>query len=114
MKAITNLKLACYYVRHQTQNSRPSNAPLITLQRIRRLCHLKTAELAYVKPADKIMINDRNWSKTLESLVLWILKHEGVTKAPLRYCLRNEHLIPPALISATTTRILSTPPTKKK
>ena len=31
----------------------------------------------------------------LESLVLWISKHEGVTKAPLGYCLQTEHLAPP-------------------
>ena len=96
MKAITNLKLACYYVRHQTQTSRPSNAPLITLQRIRRLRHLRTTEADYADPTDKVVINDTNWPKTLESLVLWITKHVGVTKAPLGYCLRTEHLAPQA------------------
>ena len=96
MKAIMNLKLACYYVRHQTRTSRPSNAPLITLQRIRRLRHLKATEFVYMEPTDKIVINDRNWPKTLESLVLWISKHKGVTKAPLGYCLQTEHLVPPA------------------
>ena len=96
MKAITNLKLACYYVRHQTRTSRPSNAPLITLQRIRRLRHLRTTEAAYVEPTEKMAINDSNWPKTLESLVLWISKHLGVTKVPLGYCLRTENLAPQA------------------
>ena len=48
MVAITNLKLACYYVRHQARTSRPCDSRLITLQRIRRLRPLKTMKLAYV------------------------------------------------------------------
>ena len=75
------------------RTSRTSNAPLVTLQ-LRGVRHLKTTEQAYVEPTEKITINDRNWPKTLESLVLWVSAHEGVTKAPLDYCLRTEHLAP--------------------
>ena len=49
-----------------------------------------------MEPKEKITTNDRNWPKTLESLVLWISAHEGVTKPPLDYCLKTEHLAPPA------------------
>ena len=77
MKAITNLKLGCCYVRHMIRISRASNAPLITLQRVIGLCHLKMTEQAYVGPTEKITINDHNWPKTLESLVLWILATKG-------------------------------------
>jgi len=114
MKAITNLKLGCYYVRHMILTSRFSNALLVTLQRIGSLRPSRTTEEAYVKPKEKITVNDRNWSKTLESLVRWVSAHEGVTKAPLDYCLRTEHLAPLHRIYPTAMWTVSTPLTRRK
>ena len=95
MRAITNLKLACYFIRHQTRTSRDCNPVLISLARVRELRPLRTAELASTAPDDKIVLNDKNWPKTLESLSLWIARHQGVTKAPLGYIIRNSQTTPP-------------------
>ena len=87
MRAITNLKLACYFVRHQTRTSRACTPADVTLARVRELRPLKASEADYSTPTEKLTITDKNWPKTLESLGLWISKHLGVTKAPLGYIL---------------------------
>ena len=94
MRAITNLKLACYFIRHQTRTSRMYTPATVTLARVRELRPLKDEELAYKVPTDKVSIDDKNWPKTLESLQIWISKHLGVTKAPLGYVIRNDVTAP--------------------
>ena len=94
MRAITNLKLACYFIRHQTRTSRIYTPATVTLARVRELRPLKDEELAYKVPTDKVSIDDKNWPKTLESLQIWISKHLGVTKAPLGYVIRNDVTAP--------------------
>ena len=67
MRAITNLKLACYFIRHQTRTSRACTPATVTLARVRDLRPLKASESNYSAPTDKVVINDKNWPKTLES-----------------------------------------------
>ena len=52
MRAITNLKLACYFIRHQTQTSRDCTPDLVTLARVRELRPLRVSELAYTVPSE--------------------------------------------------------------
>ena len=94
MRAITNLKLACYFIRHQARTSRDCDPASVTLARVRELRPLRVSELAYAVPTDPIIINDKNWPKTLESLSLWIARHQGVSKAPLGYIIRNSDVSP--------------------
>ena len=68
MRAITNLKLSCYFVRHQNRTSRDCEPADVTLVRVRELRPLRESEITYVALADKITVNDKNWPKTLESL----------------------------------------------
>ena len=63
MRAITNLKLACYFICHQTQTSRDCIPALVTLARVRELRPLRVSELAYTVPMDKVILNDKKFAK---------------------------------------------------
>ena len=94
MRAITNMKLACYFIRHQTRTSRACMPETVTLGRVRGIRALKASELSYRLLADKVTIHRGNWPKTLEFLALWISKHLGVTKDPFGYLLRSDKRAP--------------------
>ena len=94
MRAITNLKLACYFIHHQTRTSRDCTPVLVTLAQVHELRPLRVLEIAYTVPSNKIVLNDKNWLKTLDSLSLWISRHQGVSKVPLGYIIRNSPTAP--------------------
>ena len=79
------MKLACYFICHQTRSSRDRTPALVTLARVRELRPLRVSELAYTVPSDKVILNDKNWPKTLEGIVLLVARHLGVKKIPLQY-----------------------------
>ena len=95
MRAITNMKLVCYFIRHQTRTSRACTHETVTLGRIRVIRALKASELFYTLLTDNVTIHGGNWLKTLEFLSLWISDHLGVTKTPPGSLLRSNEA-PPA------------------
>ena len=60
MRPITNLKLACYFVHHQTRTSQDCAPVDVTLAWVRELRLLRNSEVAYTTPNDKTPINDKN------------------------------------------------------
>ena len=102
MRAIINLKLACFFIRHRERTSRTCTAATVTLPRIRALRALRTTELSHKDPADTsgFSINGNNWPKTVEALSLFLSKHLGVTKVPLGYVIRAPEVVP--LVSAAS------------
>ena len=95
MRAVTNLKLACFFIRHHVRTSRSCSAATVILADIRTLRDLKALEEAYTIPDSPPSINEKNWPKTLEGLVLWVAKHLGVKKTPLQYIIRTKQNPPP-------------------
>ena len=75
MRAVTNLKLACYFVRHQERTSRILAPGNVTLASCRNLRALRLKEQAHQDPNDVPIIKTANWSKTLEQMALWIAAH---------------------------------------
>ena len=91
MRAVTNLKLACFFIRHHIRTSRTCSAATVLLPDVRTLRDLKSLEEAYAVPDSPPTINEHNWPKTLEGIVLWVAKHLGAKKTPLQYIIRNKH-----------------------
>ena len=52
------------------------------------------AEEAYVTPTETVTIKSSNWSTTRESLLLWMSKHQGVTRPLLWYLLEIDPAAP--------------------
>ena len=85
MRVVTSLKLACYFICHHIQTSRTCTVATVVLAEVWKLRDLYNLELAYLVLDSPPMINNKNWQKMLESIVLWVAKHLGVKKSPLQY-----------------------------
>ena len=96
LRAENNLKLACFYVRHQHRVSRVPQATGITLESVRALRQLKENEKAHEEPGEAPKIDATNWPKTLEALEEYLRGHLGVTKVLLSYVVRATVEVPPA------------------
>ena len=97
MRAVTNLKLACYFIRHQQRTSRTVVPGTVTLVRIRELRSLREEEEKHVSPPSKPTIIEENWSKTMEAILTYIQLHLGITKVPLAYVVRDSPDMPPGI-----------------
>ena len=60
MRAVTNLKLACFFVRHQERTSRVLAPSTITLANVRNLRALRLKEMAHEDPTDVPIIKTAN------------------------------------------------------
>ena len=89
MRAENNLKLACYWGRHQERVSRTAEPNNITLQQIRALRHLRDAETNHEDPEEAPSIISSNWARTLEALEEYLRGFLGTTKVPLSYVVRE-------------------------
>lgn len=96
MRAENNLKLACYYVRHQERVSRTPQAIGITLQNVRRLRNLRDVEESHSDPEDSPKIDAENWPKTLEALEEYLRGFLGTDDVPLSYVIREAVDVPAA------------------
>ena len=96
MRANTNLKLACFFIRHKDRTSRACTPATVTLAKIRTLRGLRTNEMAHTNPTDTLgfTINGNNWPKTIDALSIFLSKFLGITKVPLGYVIRNSEVPP--------------------
>ena len=95
LRAENNLKLASYYLKHQERVSRTPAAADITLANVRKLRELRQFEQSYETTDDSIVINPRDWPKTIEGIQEYLRSYLGETKIPLAYVIR-ENVDPPA------------------
>ena len=96
LRAETNLKLACYYLRHQVRISRPLIAGNITLANVRALRELRDSEEKHDDPDEVPTIDSRNWPKTFEAIDEYYRNVLGETGIPLSYVIRRTEAVPPA------------------
>ena len=95
LRAEGNIKLASYWVKHQTRISRTIDVAAMNQDVIRRLHELKDSEQNHKDPDSKPTINDKNWAKTLEAVEEHLRNYLGETKIPLSYVVRREAEVPP-------------------
>ena len=76
MRAVTNLKLACFYIRHRDRTSRATALDYVILARIRELRDLRDQEASHVEPKVLPVIEGKDWPKILESIIEWLGEHK--------------------------------------
>lgn len=99
LRAEGNLKLACYWLRHQERTSRPIAAAGLTINNVRSMKPLIEQEDEHEEETidEKAKtINTKDWSRTMESIVEILRGHLGTTKVPLSYVVRETLLVPAA------------------
>ena len=68
MKAENNLKLARFFLKHKVRNVRVAVATNITWDNLRLLSELKDIKKEHKYPVVSLLIDAKNWPKTMESL----------------------------------------------
>jgi hypothetical protein len=86
--AESNVKLLCYYLRHQKRRSLAPVHTNMMLVNIRRLRSLRDQEKDHKEPKAP-EINDKDWPRTIESIEEYLAECLGVTKIPLAYVIRD-------------------------
>jgi hypothetical protein len=94
LRAETNLKLGSFWLRHQAKVSRSVTAVDITLAAVRRLRELKDSEDQAAVKVDPPLINERDWTKTMEAIEEHLRANLGETKIPLAYVVREDIEMP--------------------
>lgn len=97
LRAENNLKLACFYLRHQDRIHRDSVTNNITLVTVRALRALREHESNYDNPSEPPTIDDKNWPKTMEAIREYLASSLGSSsKLPLAYIIRDDMIVPAA------------------
>jgi hypothetical protein len=89
MRARSNLKLLCYYLRFKQRCSEPFVAPQMTLIAVRALRAQLEQEEAHVDPKAPAITGD-DWPKTLDTLREYFGACLGASKIPLGYVIRTD------------------------
>ena len=93
LKAETNMKMACYWARHNKRISRVLAPPKLTLANLDALREMKDAEDAHEDPEKAPSVEKHDWPKTLEAVQEWLCGHLGVTGVPLSYVIREKDCV---------------------
>ena len=92
MRAETNLKLACYWLRHKERVSRDVAAADFTLDNVRSITQLRVSEEAHEDP-EPPTVNIKDWAKTFDALKDYFRSCLGETGIPLAYVIRESDAI---------------------
>jgi hypothetical protein len=95
-RAETNLKLAAFFLRHKIRTGRTVAPADVTLASIRALRELREYEETYKPSEDVPTINDRDWPKTMETILEYLRSYLGDKKIPLAYVVRESEDVPVA------------------
>jgi hypothetical protein len=97
LRAETNLKLACYYLRFRDRISRAVASVDVTLPNIRALRALRDSEKEYKQPTDAPDVDEKYMITTIDNIESYLGKYVGDTKVPLSYVIRDDpEVIPEA------------------
>ena len=94
MKAENNLKMMCYYIRHQDCISRTVQVQNINANAICNLCHLREEGNKYKSPEEAPKIG-KDWGRNMETIQEWIRQYIGVTGVSLAYVIREKVEVEP-------------------
>lgn len=90
LRAENNLKLAAYWCRFRVKTSRTTEPADIQLDEIRKIRSLRDWELAHEDPkVPENLINNRDWTKTMDGIVEHLRNCLGSTGIPLAYVVRE-------------------------
>jgi hypothetical protein len=95
IRADTNLKLEVFYPRHQARISRIVAPASVALTVVRPLRSTKEYEEKFKVTAEQMVINEKDWPRTLEAIHEFFGSVLGETGVPLAYVVCENVDIPP-------------------
>jgi hypothetical protein len=95
IRAVANLKLYVYYLKHMERVQREPIPNAINLVLVCSYRDQQRHEVGFKKTAEEPEINDKDWPGTLETIREYIASQYGVTGATLDYVFRAEIAVKP-------------------
>jgi hypothetical protein len=95
IRAVANLKLCVYYLKHMERVQRHPVPNAINLVLARSYWDQKRHEVGFKKTAEEPEINDKDWPRTLEKIKEYLASKYGVTGETLDYIVRAEITVKP-------------------
>jgi hypothetical protein len=88
IRAVANLKLCVYFLKHMERVQRQPVANAINLVLVRSYRDQQRHEVGFKKTVEEPEINDKDWPSTLEKIKEYLASQYGVTGATLDYVVR--------------------------
>jgi hypothetical protein len=95
IRAVSNLKLVVYYLKHMERVQRKPVPSAINLLLVRSYRDQRRHEVGFKKTAEESEIKDKDWPRTLEKVREYLASQYGVTGATLDYVVRTEVAVRP-------------------
>jgi hypothetical protein len=95
IRAVANLKLCVYYLKHMERVQRKPVPNTINLVLVSSYRDQQRHEVGFKKTAEEPEINDKDWPSTLEKVMEYLASQYGVTGATLDYVVRAEIAVKP-------------------
>jgi hypothetical protein len=90
IRAVANLKLCVYYLKHMERVQRQPIANAINLVLVRSYRDQQCHEVVFKKTAEEPEINDKDWPRTLDKIREYLTSQYGVTGSTLYYVVRPD------------------------
>jgi hypothetical protein len=95
IRAVDNLKLCVYYLKHMERVQRQPIANEINLVLVRSYRDQQRHEVGLKKTAEETEINDKDWPRTLEKIKEYLASQYGVAGATLDYVVHSDIAVKP-------------------
>jgi hypothetical protein len=95
IRAVANLKLCVYYLKHMERGQHHPIANAINLVLVCSYRNQQRHEVGFKKTSEKPEINDKDWPRTLEKIKEYIAYQYGVTGATLDYVVHQDIAVKP-------------------
>jgi hypothetical protein len=95
IRAVSNLKICVYYLKHTERVQRQPVANAINLVLVRSCRDQQRHEVGFKNTAEEPVINDKDWPRTLETIRECLASQYGVTGATLYYAVRPDIEVKP-------------------
>jgi hypothetical protein len=95
IRAVANLKLCVYYLKHMERVQHQPIANAINLVLVRSYRDQQRHEVGFKNTSEEPEINDKDWPRTLEKIKEYLASRYGVTGATLDYVFRPDIAIKP-------------------
>jgi hypothetical protein len=90
IRAVANIKLCVYYLKHMERVQRKPTPNAIKLVLVCSYRDQQRHEVGFKKTTEEPEINDKDWPRTLEKIREYLASQYGVTGATLDYVVRAE------------------------
>jgi hypothetical protein len=95
LRAVANLKLCVYYLKHMERVQRQPIANALNLVLVRSYRDQQHHEVGFKNTAEEPEINDKDWPRNLEKIKEYLASQYGVTGATLDYVVRPDIAVKP-------------------